>query len=211
MGFGLMFIGYFVAYLGAFISEFSVFTYILGVGIIILSLRKLIFENKLFLVSSIIAILLEISSIAVAIMGFMGTSQSHIAYLIFGQAYQWGAHLLNIMLMLSIFVIAKEVDVLKIKVMSLINTGFIGICVGFLIAYLAISDQFAKERIMFVIMILQVIFAILGLLTVFNCYMKICYEDDKNMEKETGNPVIDFLNRQLDNPFNRKNKPKGKK
>ncbi len=211
MGFGLMFVGYFIAYLGIFISEISVFTYILGVGIIILSLRKLIFENKLFLVSSIVAILLEISSVAVAIMGFMGTSESHVAYLIFGQAYQWGTHLLNIMLMLSIFVIAKEVDVLKIKVMSLINASFVGICVGFLIAYLSVNDEFAKERLMFIIVLLQVAFAVLGLVTIFNCYMKICYEDDKNMEKETGNPVIDFLNRQLDNPFNRKNKPKGKK
>ncbi|MBQ7760610.1 MAG: hypothetical protein IJ400_01015 [Clostridia bacterium] len=211
MGFGLMFIGYFIAYLGTFISEISVFTYILGVGIIILSLRKLIFENKLFIVSSIVAILLEISSIAVAIMGFMGVSESHIAYLIFGQAYQWGTHLLNIMLMLAIFVIARDVDVLKIKVMSLISTSLIGICVGFLIAYLCINDQFTRERLMFVSMLLQVAFTVLGLITIFNCYMKICYEDDKNMEKETGNPVIDFLNRQLDNPFNRKNKPKGKK
>ena len=211
MGFGLMFVGYFIAFLGTFLAEISVFTYILGVGIIILSLRKLIFENKLFLISSIVAILLELSSISVAIMGFSGVDTNSAIYLIFGQAYQWSSHLLNIMLMLSIFVIAKEVDVLKIKVISLINTGIIGLCVGFIIASLLVSDEFAKQRLAFIIMLLQVVIVVLGLITIFNCYMRICYEDDKNMEKETGNPVIDFLNRQLDNPFNRKNKPKGKK
>lgn len=211
MGFGLMFIGYFIAYLGTFLSELSVFTYILGTGIIILSLRKLILENKLFIASSVIAILLEISSMAVAIMGFLGTSESHIVYLVFGQVYQWAPYLLNIMLMLSIFVIAREVDVLNIKVMSIICTSLVGICVGFLIAYLIAGDEFTKERLMFVIVLLQLLYSVLGLVTIFNCYMKICYEDDKDMDKETGNPVIDFLNRQLENPFNRKNKPKGKK
>ena len=211
MGFGWMFIGYFIAYLGSFLPEVSVFTYILGAGVILFSLKKLIFENKMFIVSSVVALLLEISCIAVAIMGFCGVDIKSTIYLIFGQAYQWGSYLLALCLMITIFVIAKEVDILKIKVMSIINTSVIGICAGFLLAHRLVFDEFARQRLSYVVMLLQVVFVLLGLFIIFNCYMKICYEDDEKMEKGTGNAVIDFLNKQLDDPFGRKGNKKNDK
>ena len=63
MGFGLLFIGYFIAYLGAFLPQISLFTYVLGSGVILFSLRKLIYENKLFVSSATLAIVLELLSI----------------------------------------------------------------------------------------------------------------------------------------------------
>ena len=37
----------------------------------------------------------------------------------------------------------------------------------------------------------------MGLITVFNSYMRICYEDDKDMTKKTGVSPMDFLNDKL--------------
>ena len=49
-------------------------------------------------------------------------------------------------------------------------------------------------------------YSIFMLVILFNCYAKICYEDDKYMDKETsGVPVFDFLNR-LFNKATNKNK-----
>ena len=63
MGFGLMFIGYIIAFAGSVVPQISALTFILGSGIILLSLKKLIYENKLFIEALVFAFLLEVSSI----------------------------------------------------------------------------------------------------------------------------------------------------
>ena len=37
----------------------------------------------------------------------------------------------------------------------------------------------------------------MALVTVANSYIRICYEDDKDMDKKTGNTPLDFLNDKL--------------
>ena len=63
MGFGILFIGYFITYLGALSGAVALpiapFTYLVGAGIIIYSLKNLIYQNKLFLISMISAIALD--------------------------------------------------------------------------------------------------------------------------------------------------------
>ena len=50
-----------------------------------------------------------------------------------------------------------------------------------------------------------------ALVIIFNCYMRICYEDDKDMQKEgTGFKALDFLNKSL-NRVSKKNDKTGKK
>ena len=48
MGFGLLFIGYFFTFIGALALPISQYTYVIGTGIILYSLKKLILENKMF-------------------------------------------------------------------------------------------------------------------------------------------------------------------
>lgn len=206
MGFGLLFLGYFVAYLGSFLAEFSVFTFILGAGIILFSLKNLVFENKMFVASAVIAFILEISAILVAILGFMFVPETNMAYEIISLVYKWITYALNACLMIAIFVIAKEVDILKIKVMSIVNLIFIstGAIVAF--AYDFVNDEFAQLRLRYISVGAQILFVILGLFIIFNCYMKICYEDDQNMQKKSsGIPFFDFLNNKLDRAFEKKN------
>ena len=75
MGFGLLVIGYILVFCGAFAPQIAMFSYILGSGVILFSLRKLILENKLFIASAIACFLLEIVSIiSVAIQLFRVTA-----------------------------------------------------------------------------------------------------------------------------------------
>ena len=205
MGFGLLFLGYFVAFLGSFLAELSVFTFILGAGIILFSLKNLVFENKMFIVSAVLAFILEISAILVATLGFMFVPETDVAYIIISQIYKWVVYALNASLMIAIFIIAKDVDVLKIKVKSIINLIFISIGVIVSVAHEFVTDGFARERLSIVSAGAQILFVILGLMTIFNCYMKICYEDDQNMQKKSsGIPFFDFLNEKLDKAFEKK-------
>ena len=48
MGFGIMFLGFFFLYIGA-ITPLNVFTAIIGSAIILLSLKELVYQNKLFM------------------------------------------------------------------------------------------------------------------------------------------------------------------
>ncbi|MBQ7353092.1 MAG: hypothetical protein IJW54_03705 [Clostridia bacterium] len=206
MGFGLLFFGYFVAYLGSFLSEFSVFTFILGAGIILFSLKNLVFENKMFVVSAVVSFILEVSAILVAILGFMFVPETSTSYVIISLVYKWITYVLNACLMIAIFVIAKEVDILKIKVMSIVNLIFISIGAIVAFAYDFISDEFTQLRLRYISVGSQILFVILGLFIIFNCYMKICYEDDQNMQrKSSGIPFFDFLNNKLDRAFEKKN------
>ena len=60
MGFGLLFIGYFFTFVGALALPISAYTYVLGAGIILFSLKKLILENKMFVASAIFSGVFEI-------------------------------------------------------------------------------------------------------------------------------------------------------
>ena len=71
MGFGLLFIGYFFTFLGA-ITPLSTYCYVVGTGIIIYSLKNLILENKLFVVTLITSIVLEVVSITKMMLDVFG-------------------------------------------------------------------------------------------------------------------------------------------
>lgn len=211
MGFGIMFIGYFVAFVGSFLGELAVFTYILGAGIIVFSLRNLVFENKMFAVSAVLAVVLEIAAFILAIMGFCGVSQLSTVYVVFSHVYRWSTFALNLALMVAIAIISHQVELPKIKVMAILNSVFITLGLGVNIAYELVLNEFDKERLSFVSLGAQIAFIVLGLIIVFNCYVRICYEDDKNMEKKSGIPFFDFLNDKLDNAFNKNKLDKGNK
>lgn len=211
MGFGILFIGYFVAFVGSFLGELTVFTYILGAGIIILGLRNLVFENKMFVASAVLAVILEISALTLAVMGFCGLDQYSLIYTIFNHIFRWSSFALNIALMAAIAIISHEVELPKIKVMSIINSVFIifGLVVN--IAYELNNNEFDRERLTYVSLGAQIAYVVFGLIIVFNCYVRICYEDDKNMEKKSGIPFFDFLNDKLENAFNKNKLDKGGK
>ena len=197
MGFGIMFLGFFFLYIGA-ITPLNVFTAIIGSAIILLSLKELVYQNKLFMASAISAVLLVIVSVGCVFVDLLGNKGS-LSYDIFFYSEQIVATLLGAFLMLSIYVIAKSVDLPKIQTKCVITLVFIGIYSVCLVLYNTVfaDNEFALSRLYAIIVISQIIYSVLGLVTVFNSYMRICYADDKDMTKKAGNGPMDFLNDKL--------------
>lgn len=210
MGFGILFIGYFFTFLGA-ITPLSTYCYVIGTGIIIYSLKNLIFENKLFLATLITSIILEVVSITKMIMdvfGYVDTTAFNVINLIQGYL----TPLLNVILLVAIYLIAKQVGLIKVQAKAIVDIIIVGIYVVSAIILNLISNQFAKERLFVVSVIAQLIYTVFTIVIIFNCYARICYEGDENMEKETGNKPLDFLNRALDKVMNKnKDNKTGKK
>lgn len=210
MGFGLLIIGFIITYMGAFMAQISAFTNILGAGIILLSLRKLIYENKLFVTSVAFALLLEVSSIiSLGIQIFSG-SESNTVAVIFAYIADGSLILLNIFLMLGIFLLAREVSLPKIAFMSMLTVGVVGLNSIFYILCETVNSEFALLRLTIVYLIFQIVSAILSLVVIFNSYVRICYEGDEKMQKQgTGMPFLDTLNKMFDKAFSKNKIDKG--
>ena len=205
MGFGLLFIGYFFMYIGA-ITPLSAYTYVVGAGIIIYSLKNLILENNMFKVSLISTILMEaISIIKIMIMLFGNVNGSFYNAINLTQGIL--APIISILLVISIFIISKEVGLVKVQAKSIVDLIILGIYMISAIVFSVVNSDFAKERLFVINIITLLICTVFTLIIIFNCYAGICYEGDENMEKETGNSFFDSLNRILDKARN-KNKKK---
>lgn len=208
MGFGIMFIGYLIAFAGSLVPQISFLAYILGSGIILFSLRKLIFENKLFIVSAVFVFLLEVSSIISLGIELFDTSNK--VSTVFGYIAVGSAFMLNFFLMLAIYILANDVGVLKVKIFSIISMVLVEADVVFYVLGQVISSKFALDRLLIFHYIFLFAYIILSSVTIFNSYMRICYEGDENMQRETsGIPLFDALNKLFEKVFNKKNN-KGK-
>ena len=210
MGFGILFIGYFFTFIGA-ITPLSTFCYVIGTGIIIYSLKNLIYENKLFVATLVTSIGLEVVSIVKMIMNVLGYSYNGF-YSAINIIQGYLAPLLSILLLLAIYIIAKQVGLIKIQTKSIVNLIFVGIYLICSIIFNAVNSEFAKERLFVVSVMAQLIYTVFALVIIFNCYARICYEGDEDMEKETGNKPLDFLNRALNRAMDKnKDNKTGKK
>ncbi len=210
MGFGLLLIGYIFTYLGSFVAQISAFTNILGVGIIIYSLRKLVFENKLFIASAVFAFFAEIASIISLAIQIFSTNENSMVSIIFAYIAEISIILLNILVMLGIFFLAKAVSLPKIMYMSMLTVGILGLNIVFYILCETVKSQYALERLVIVYMILQVLIVVLSLIVVFNSYVRICYEGDEKMQKQgTGSKFMDTLNNMFDKAFSKDKIDKG--
>ena len=207
MGFGLLFIGYFITYLGAFVPQISTFTYILGAGVILFSLRKLIYENKLFIASASVALLLEISSIiSLGIQIFSGNDANLVATILLYVAHA-SAFALNVLLMLSIMLLAKEVELKHLVRMTLVNTAFVAIGAVLFIPCEIVTNKDVLFGLSVALTAVKIIYSVFSLVIIFNSYMRICYEGDEKMQKSTtGVPILDSLNKLTDKIFSKKGK-----
>ena len=119
---------------------------------------------------------------------------------------------LLIVIHIAIYLIAKEVGLTKIQGWTIVNSVFVVIYLICDILSLFLTGN-AIPRLGLVCIIAQVLFSLFMLVILFNCYAKICYEEDKRMEKQSsGVPVFDFLNKMFNKATdkNRKNKPNDK-
>lgn len=209
MGFGVLFIGFFLAYAGSF-TPLAVFTYVLGTGVILYSLKKLIFENKLFLCSAILAVLLELVSMAYLIMyvfGFRGA----VIFNVLLTVQSILATVLAALLSAAIIVISRSLALTKIQAKATVDIAFI---VLYLVSSLILSfvkSEAVLARLGLVSFILKILYVALSLFVIFNCYMRICYEGDENMQGKNSFAPFRYLNDKLNDAMDKGKDKKGKK
>ena len=204
MGFGLLFFACFLTYFGALVPAFSIYFYVVGSAFMLYALYKLSNQNKLFFVSTLVSLMFLILSIViVALSVFAQSSGALYRVLIYVQTVL--APVLLIVVMAAVFIIAKEVELRKIQGWSIVNTALIVIAMIFEIISMFVNSGEAIARLGLVWIILRVLYSAFTLVILFNCYARICYEDDADMEKSTtGMPVFDTLNRMLDKATKKK-------
>ena len=204
MGFGLLFFACFLTYFGALVPAFSIYFYVVGSAFMLYALYKLSNQNKLFFVSTFVSLVFLILSIViVALSVFAQSSGALYRVLIYVQTVL--APVLLIVVMAAVFIIAKEVELRKIQGWSIVNTALIVVAMIFEIISMFVNSGEAIARLGLVWIILRVLYSAFTLVILFNCYARICYEDDADMEKSTtGMPVFDTLNRMLDKAIKKK-------
>ena len=204
MGFGLLFFACFLTYFGALVPAFSIYFYVVGSAFMLYALYKLSNQNKLFFVSTLVSLVFLILSIViVALSVFAQSSGTLYRVLIYVQTVL--APVLLIVVMAAVFIFGKEVELRKIQGWSIDNTALIVIAMIFEIISMFVNSGEAIARLGLVWIILRVLYSAFTLVILFNCYARICYEDDADMEKSTtGMPVFDTLNRMLDKATKKK-------
>ena len=205
MGFGLLFFACFLTYFGALVPAFSIYFYVAGSAFMLFALYKLSSQNRMFFISTVISLAFLVLSIVIVTMSvFAQSSGTLYRILIYAQTVL--APVLLIVVMVAVFVIAKEVELRKIQGWSLVNCGLIFVAMVFELISSFVSSGEAIARLGLVWIILRVLYSAFTLVILFNCYARICYEDDADMEKSTtGMPVFDTLNRIFDKATKKKN------
>lgn len=207
MGFGILFFACFLTYFGA-LTPISAFTYVLGTAMMLWSLYKLSSQNKLFVAASVADFLLFVVSLIIVALYVFGVKNAFYDALITIQVVL--SPVVLAILLVAIFYLAKEVELKKIQGWSIVD--FIFVCLNVIcnVISLFVSSEMVISRLGLVFVVSQVLYASLALFILFNCYARICYEDDVNMEKEeTGVAAFDFLNKLFNKATdkNRKNGP----
>ena len=209
MGFGILFIACFLTYFGE-LTPLASYTFVIGSALILLALYKLYDQNKLFLVSLFGAFLLLLISIMIAITNAFGIN--NIFYRVMINAQTYSSALLLLLMLAAVYLIAKEVELRKIQGWCIVDGIFVLIYILCDVASMLIKNSAVFVRLGMVCLSSQILYTVLLLVILFNCYARICYEDDKDMKKETvGVPMLDFLNKAFNKAFDNNKKNKGGK
>ena len=203
MGFGLLFFACFLTYFGA-LTPIGAFTYVLGSAIMLYALYKLSAENIFFAISAVLSALLMLLSMVIVVLDVFGSVGT--LYLVLVEIQVYVAPLLLITMLVATYKIAKAVDLRKIQAWSVVNVFFVSIYLVCDMVSLFVYNAEALKRLGLVCLITQVMFSAFMLVILFNCYARICYEDDKDMQgKNSGIPIFNFLNKAFDK-VSKKNK-----
>ncbi len=190
MGFGLLFIGYLLAFFLA-LTKFGFAIRLLGYAIIAWSLIKLRdYEPKftypqglsfLLVIIGVFNFLLEgAAELAIALPEWMSASDSVV---------DWAEFIvdiaLNITLLWVIAEFAHRLDLRKQRVAALRNMIFVG--AYFILYFLGSGPMAGNERFQSVfalpMLIIQLFWIFLNLALIFSCYMYICPEGDEDMPR----------------------------
>lgn len=200
MGFGLLFIGYFMA---AFMSMSPIGGYLIrlvGYAMILFGALKLKRYNKDFRYLCMGALLMSAISFVIALSAIFDnittvTLFSENVKNVIGHLERIGYVLFTFSMCLPIRSIAKETEVEKIAVASVRNFIFTAIYfILYLVAYIPLP--FANEYKAYFgtpVFVLYIVIIFMNLFMLFSCYAKICDESDIEMAQKPSR--FAFVNR----------------
>ncbi len=180
MGFGILFIGYFIAAI-IFLGFMSVVR-VLGCAVMLISTLKLRKYNKAFdmlLVALCVCVLFYGFD---AVIDILGITLSGMAASVVLWADTFINFALNACLLLSIRAIAKETESDKIYFAATRNLAFFGIL---LVLQLIAKMPFnITQNLNIIAIILLLLLSVLNLILIFRCYAQICDAGDVEMERK---------------------------
>lgn len=180
MGFGLLFIGYFVANLMTLNPMGSFFRF-LGYGIILLSVFKLRKYHRAFDFSVFTSIGMLLVSGAFIVFDIAGFEKNVLAYIEQGSSLIFHAFLLY-----AVYKIAKETEVKKLSDASVRN--FVFLCFYDIVCFLEYLPISFLDRVQgemkLISLILYFSYMLLNLLLFGQCYANICDEKDLEMKRK---------------------------
>ncbi|MBE6535165.1 MAG: hypothetical protein E7677_00880 [Ruminococcaceae bacterium] len=191
MGFGLLFIGYFVATLMS-INMVGPFIRIIGYGIVFIASSKLNGYNRHFRLLQIAAAFMVALSILLSISTVTDFLYSEliISKNIFGEPYQTViGHVETVMsfifasvMLYAIRSIATETEDLKISANAIRN--FVFMCI-YVLLYVVTCLPFAYTKYFGMpTLLIQFAYVVLNLILIFTCYTRICDESDVEMNRK---------------------------
>lgn len=191
MGFGLLFIGYFVATLMS-INMVGNFIRVIGYGIVFIAASKLNNYNRYFRLLQIasalmvaLSILLSVSTVTNFLYNelmiskniFTGAYQTVIGHVETALSFSFGAVMLY-----AIRSIAIETEDTKISVNAVRN--FVFMCI-YIILYVVTCLPFTYTNYFGIpTLLVQFTYIILNLILIFMCYTRICDEGDVEMNRK---------------------------
>ncbi len=204
MGFGLLFIGYFVATFMT-LNSFGAYIRVLGYGIVLVSAYRLRQYHRSFLWMGLGALLMLLFSTALvsADVSRLFYEMQWIKKPLFSEGYegvfsaieQVVFFIFQTLMLYSIRAIAKETEVGKIAGSAIRN--FVFICLYYtvyLVKLLPIASvQACAAELTWIAWVVYLACQILNLILIGSCYMRICDESDLEMERKASR--FEFVNR----------------
>ena len=193
MGFGILFLGYLITFIGAMTPVYA-FTQIFGVLIMLYALSKLARHNTNFTITFWIAIGYLAASVYSMVGYFMQWKETDLLWQIDRYLGMAIVFLLHLFLLLAIRDISVSTGLPKLKARAMTNaiTTAVYVLITVLPYFGLITDPTVVQYLRLASLLLGVLWLILNAALIFSCYMWICLEGDENMEKSPLN--IPFLN-----------------
>ena len=191
MGFGLLFIGYFITALMSILIGPS-FVCVVGYSIIFIAATKLNNYNSQFRLLQIAAALMGALSILLSVSTVTNYLYNEliISNSIFGTTYQTiikhvetaMSFMFGAVMLYSIRSIALETEDSKIAVNAIRN--FVFMCLYAVLYVVACLPFDYTKNFVAPTILLQIAYIILNLILIFTCYMRICDEGDVDMNRK---------------------------
>lgn len=201
MGFGILFIGYFISAVFSMLGNYSFIGLLIGYFIMFCALLELKKYCPTFLYAVILAVIMLVCSFYETFIGV-----DYLLTLGMGQRLSSVSHVLeiaeyaiefafNLSLLYGIADLARRVDFCEIRRKAFRNMAFVGIYSAYqlfmLLPISALDDE--KGFLMSILLIFMLVCSIFNLTLIFRCYAFICPEGDEEMERKPSR--FAFINR----------------